>query len=229
VHGRPRFLTARLVGQQEAEPVARDWLEWHRGYETTPDRAKRLELVRREIADALDRAVAGPFRAVSICAGDGRDLLGVLARHTRAVDVRARLVELDPSLAGNAREAATKLGLTGVEVLTTDAGSSGAYVGAVPADLVLLCGVFGNISDVDVRTTIDALPQLCARGATVIWTRHRRPPDLTGPIRRWMADAGLEEVGFQGIPGGVASVGVHRFVGRPVPLIPGQAWFRFRP
>jgi hypothetical protein len=32
---------------------------------------------------------------ISLCAGQGRDLLGVLADHPRREDVRARLVELD--------------------------------------------------------------------------------------------------------------------------------------
>ncbi len=36
--------------------------------------------------------------------------------------------------------------LRGVEVIAADASMTDAYVGAVPADLVLLCGVIGNIS-----------------------------------------------------------------------------------
>jgi hypothetical protein len=98
----------------------------------------------------------------------------------------------------------------------------------VPADLVLACGVLGNISDRDARSTIDALPMLCASAATVIWTRHRRPPDLTPRIRSWLAEAGFDEVAFTPIAGGVASVGVHRFVGQTASLIPDQRWFRFR-
>jgi hypothetical protein len=35
--------------------------------------------------------------------------------------------------------------------------------------LVLVCGVFGNISAKDIEGTIARLPQLCADGATVIW------------------------------------------------------------
>jgi len=51
-------------------------------------------------------------------------------------------------------------GLTGVEVRCADAGDLEAYAGTVPADLVLLAGVLGNISDADVRATIAALPAL---------------------------------------------------------------------
>jgi hypothetical protein len=72
-------------------------------------------------------------------------------------------------------------------------------VGAVPADLVLVCGVFGNISDDDVKTTVLALPTLCAHGGTVIWTRHRREPDLTGAIRTWFKEAGFVERAFVAI------------------------------
>ena len=53
------------------------------------------------------------------------------------------------------------------------------YEAQVPADLVLVCGVFGNISSADITRTIQALRGFCRRGSEVIWTRHRRPPDAT--------------------------------------------------
>ena len=33
----------------------------------------------------------------------------------------------------------------------------------------------------------------CASGGSVIWTRHRRRPDLIPAIREWFANAGFEE------------------------------------
>src|SRR5206468_868995 len=142
------------------------------------------------------------LQVISACAGQGRDLIEVLAGAPKAVSVRARLVELDPSNVAAARRAVSRAGLMGIEVVCADAGSIDAYVGAVPADLVLMCGVFGNISDSDVRRTVEQLPLMCAAGATVIWTRSRRAPDLTPSIRRWLADAGFIEQSFQA-PGDV--------------------------
>ena len=52
------------------------------------------------IKQALDEAPAGPLRVISLCAGQGRDLIEVLAEHPRRGDVRARLVEV----AGSDRE-----------------------------------------------------------------------------------------------------------------------------
>jgi hypothetical protein len=49
--------------------------------------------------------------------------------------------------------------LSQIEVVTGDASLTDAYAGTVPADLVLVCGVFGNIPDDDVHCTIGALPQ----------------------------------------------------------------------
>ena len=49
-----------------------------------------------------------------------------------------------------------------------DAGTSDAYAGAVPADLVLACGVLGNVTPDDVAATIAFLPRLCAPGAESI-------------------------------------------------------------
>lgn len=171
------------------------WVDWHAAYDQ-PDSglSRRLACVQQRIRQALDAAPAGPLRAISLCAGQGRDLLGVLAGHPRRADVSARLVELDPELAAYARGTAEAAGLTGVEVVTGDASVTTAYDGFVPADLVVACGIFGNISEVDIRHTIELLPTLCARGATVVWTRHREAPDLTPAIRSWFAEAGFEEV-----------------------------------
>ena len=58
---------------------------------------------------------------------------------------------------------------------------------------MLACGVFGNISDADVFHTINLLPQLCRPGATVIWTRSRRVPDLTPAIRQYFAAHGFAD------------------------------------
>jgi hypothetical protein len=198
---------------------------WHDAYrDPASDLSRRLAVVQRRIAESLATAPAGPILAVSACAGDGRDLLEVLPTHPRRDDVRARLVELDPDNAGRARRAAA--GLPGVEVVEADAGRSDAYMGAVPADLVLLCGVFGNIADTDVEATIRATPMLCAPGATVIWTRHRRSPDLTPSVRHWFTEFGFDEVAFDGEEGGFG-VGVARLAAPPPRFEPRRRLFAF--
>ena len=75
--------------------------------------------------------------------------------------------------------------------------------------------------------TVRALPAFCAPGATVIWTRHRRPPDLTIEIRRWFADAGFEPVAFDAPAAFEWSVGVQRYAGDAVPFVAGRRLFTF--
>jgi hypothetical protein len=204
------------------------WAAWHAAYDD-PDSSisRRLAHVQLRIRQALDGADAGPIRVISMCAGEGRDLLEVLPEHERRDDVSARLVELDPGLAGRASAKATDAGLSGVEVVVGDASSTSAYEGAVPADLVLACGIFGNVSVADVRRTVGELAHLCARGATVIWTRHRLPPDLTDSIRSWFGTGGFEELGFDTESGYSFAVGTHRLVAEPGRFRPGQTMFRF--
>ena len=203
------------------------WVEWHDAYRDPESMlSARLAVVRRWIAMTLDAAPTGPIRVVSACAGEGRDLLDVLANHPRAADVRARLVELDPELAARARVAAAAAVGADVEVVEADAGCTDAYAGAVPADLVLLCGVFGNVDDADIARTVAAAPMLCAPGATLVWTRHRNAPDRTPDIRRWFVDAGFDEVAFEGESFGV---GVARYAGDAVALEPGHRLFEFVP
>jgi hypothetical protein len=87
--------------------------------------------------------------------------------------------------------------------------------------------VLGNVSDTDVQATGAALPQLCAAGATVIWTRTRRSPDLTPAVRGWLAAAGFAERAFHAPDDVLFSVGVHQFLGEPQPLTPSGTVFRF--
>jgi len=208
----------------------RDWHEWHREYEEPGSPLTiRLALVQRRIRDVLDAAPPGLIQVVSACAGQGRDVLGVLVDHPRRDDVRARLVELDAGLAGTARDAARDFALSGVDVVTGDASTTSAYEGAAPADLVLFCGVFGNVSDHDIRHTVSRLPMLCAPGAKVIWTRHRREPDLTPTVREWFKDTGFHEVAFDAPEEVYVGVGTHRLVVPPIPFQHGVKLFTFLP
>ncbi len=200
------------------------WIDWHAGYDEPDSRlARRLGIVSQCIADALDAAPRGPVRVISMCAGEGRDLQGIVARHPRGGDLTGRLVELDPELARRARAA-----LPGrLEVVCGDASTTSAYAGAVPADLVLVCGVFGNIVEGDIARTIRTLPSLCAPGATVIWTRHRRAPDRTVLARDAFATAGFEEVAYVAPDGFLFGVGVNRLVAEPRPFVAGVELFAF--
>ena len=206
----------------------RDWLDWHTAYdEAGSPLSRRLEIVQGHIRSWLREQQDRPVRVVSACAGQGRDLLEVLATEPSAPSVRARLVELDPRNVDIARQAAHAAGLPGVEVMCADAGWIEAYIGAIPADLVLMCGVFGNISDDDIHRTVDCLPQLCSPGATVVWTRSRRAPDITPAIRRWLTEAGFTERAFDAPSDALVAVGVHRFAGQPVAAAAGQRMFEF--
>ena len=204
----------------EIPPQARYWRDWHTAYDNDTWLSKRLVIVQQRIREAIGRSAPGPIRVISACAGEGRDLLGVLADHPRADDVRGRLVELDPVLAQTARRDAP----SGIDVLCADAAPTRCYEGFVPADLVLVCGLFGNISDDDIANTIRLVPSLCAPDATVIWTRHRGAPDLTGTVRSWFEQTGFEEVSFDDVEG-VVAVGAHRLTASPAPYDPDQRLF----
>jgi hypothetical protein len=206
----------------------RDWVAWHRDYDD-PDSllARRGALVQGHLRAELDRAPEGDIRLISLCAGQGRDVIGALTGHPRRDDVHARLVEWDERNVAHARQAARAAGLHGVEVLRADAGTTDACVGAVPARIVVVCGIFGNITDDDIRATVAALPSLCAPGALALWTRHRGRPDRTPAIRSWFGEAGFREEAFDTSPDGFMAVGAHRLTGRPTAFTPGRRLFTF--
>lgn len=207
----------------------RDWLEWHRPYdEPGSPLQRRLRIVQALVEEALDRLPDDDGRLISMCAGQGRDVIDVLASYPHGSQIRARLVELDPRNVEIAREAAKAAQLDRVEVLLRDAGDADAYEGALPADIVLACGVFGNISDDDIAFTIEQLPRLCAAGATVVWTRHRNHPDLTPKVGSWFERAGFSELAFVTPDGTPFGIGAHRLTALPEdPPAPGTRFFTF--
>jgi len=200
----------------------RDWRTWHREYDD-PDSSlsRRLSVVRTMLASTLatlSEEGNEEIGLVSLCAGDGRDTLPVLAE-TAATHVRALLVELDDDLAQAARHKSADAGLTHVEVRTADAGTTASFADRLPCDVLMLCGVFGNIPDEDVRRTITAVPALLRRGGVVIWTRGQSsgaddPTRVAGDPSEWVREisrtTGLDEVEFVKPEDAGFRVGRHR-------------------
>ena len=181
---------------------------------------------------------------MSLCAGQGRDVIDVVATHPRGSEVSALLVELDPALAAFARERAAGAGVadrvrssrgmprsagrTSMPMpMLSDAHPDAGDSGALPADIVLVCGVFGNISPADITRTIQAMRGFCVPGGQVLWTRHRRPPDRTPAVRADFAAAGFTELDYEAPEGTILAVGRHRLHGPTAPFDPGQQLFEF--
>ena len=192
--------------------MSRDWQAWHRDYDDpSSSLSRRLAEVRTLLAALLDGQPADrPVRLLSLCAGDGRDTIPVLA--DSGLPVRACLVELDPELATAAREAASSAGLSSVlEVREGDAGLVPTFADRLPVDVLMLCGVLGNVADADVERTVAAARVMVADGGSVVWTRGHRPPDDPAEwVRRLFRDAGFDEVAFSAPRDATYRVGVAR-------------------
>jgi hypothetical protein len=199
-----------------------DWVAWHAQYERADSSlARRLVVVRRRLAHALVSLRPGqPLRILSLCAGDGRDLLPELALSGRPYE-RATLVELDARLAAGASLRAGELGLDHVDVIAADAGRSATFADRLPVDLLLLCGIFGNISEEDIRATVAAIRAMLIVGGLVVWTRGKSDRDIRALVRAWFAEEGLEELSFDGDPEPFG-VGVGRLTAgaAPAPALP---------
>jgi hypothetical protein len=204
-----------------------DWVEWHAGYDDPDSRlAHRLRIVQERIRTALDELPPGPITVISLCAGEGRDLIEVLATHPRRDGVRARLVERDPRIVATANAAARAAGLAGVEAVVGDAGLVDEYDGLAPADLVVACGVLGNLTEIDVENTVAACSALTREGGTVVWTRHRGDPDRVPAVCDWFEERGFERL-FLTAPELGFGVGAHRQTRIPPPVERGSRMFTF--
>lgn len=210
--------------------MPKDWFEWHDLYQTEIRLQQRLEIVREYIARSLDAQPAGRIQVVSACAGDGRDLLGTLASHPRKSDVYARLVELNPNLVERGQATLAETGLsTQIEFVNGDATLSDNYAGAVPANIVLVCGIFGNLADeAALQQLIGNLKYLAKPGAYVAWTRgHRDGIAYSDIVRQNLQAANFAEVDFRLTATGDMGVGLHQYLGESAPLPANKTLFVF--
>ena len=209
----------------------RDWLKWHDGYETRPDLAARLPIVRSHIARCLDCCQAGPVGVVSICAGDGRDLVGLMSTCNRRGDISAWLVEFNPVLAARGGAAIEQARLGGcMRYVVADATLFSTYMPMVPADLIILAGIFGNLRPSEVPRLIEGLHFLCRPEAAVVWTRNRIYNDGAAAlpaIRRHFQKAGFEAIEEELTSDNGYTIGTHRYKGESTPLLPDRRWFEF--
>jgi hypothetical protein len=156
----------------------------------------------------------GPSPTIlSLCSGDGRDVIESLADYPLPT-ARAVLVEIDEELSERAKKSAEAHRLSNVEVRCADAGEVESFLDVIPVDVLLLCGIFGNIDHSTVRTIVPSLPLMVTVGGYVIWTRGGSAPDRRPEIRNWFVQAGLEEVAFDGAPEPFG-VGLNRMTAPP--------------
>jgi hypothetical protein len=166
-----------------------DWHNWHTAYEHNPALQKRLALVRKHLLRCLDRSAPGEVRIISVCAGDGRDVLSTLADHRRLGDARVRLVELDPNLVADGENACRSLRVSKhVEFVIGDATHPAPYRAVAPAHIVLMCGMLGLVDLAELPNVVRAMQALCAHQGYVVWTRRL---DWRDGMRQTMVLQGL--------------------------------------
>jgi Putative methyltransferase len=151
---------------------SRSWTGWPAEAYAQLQYQQRLQTVQEHLRGVLDDAPVGLLRLISVCAGDGRDVIGTVRAHERRGDVSAWLVELDrQSVAAGIQEAAVA-GLEGaVNFINADATDYATYQGVAPADIVLACGVWGHVPALERESLARALAGLCKPRGTVTWTR----------------------------------------------------------
>jgi hypothetical protein len=207
--------------------AGQDWYQWHAPYDALDSiQTDRLAVVQEALAAYLNTAPAGELRAISVCAGQGRDLLPILIDHDRGGDVSATMLELDELNASFLHGALGSTGLTKVAVTVADAGLSDAYLGVAPADLLVMCGVFANIDRSSAGSTVAALPALCSPGAVVVWSSYGEPYADLDAVIDLFESGDFERVSL--VRTDEFAVMAHRFTGATAPLEAGRRLFRFR-
>lgn len=207
---------------------AGSWYSWHAPYDDLGSaQTDRLAAVQHLLDEGLSAAPVGPLRVVSACAGQARDLLPVLIHHPRGSDVTARIIDAEPLNVAFVNAALGSTGLADAFAVAADAGTTGAYAGAAPADLVVLCGVFTNVALDDARSIVAMLPALCVSGGLVVWSTYGRGAVDTDRILGLFDVAEFDLVDMSRSPDRQWSVGAHRYTGPGRPLPADERFFRF--
>ncbi len=216
------------TGKLLAMSALRDYKQWlHRYDDPGSALSWRLRTVQEWLRNDLNSR-PGPIDIVSVCAGDGRDIIDVLQSRHDADRVNVVLLEAHPGVADLARQRARDAGLDNVDVHTCDAALTSSYVGAVPADIVLLVGLLGNMSHDDVSTTIATTPQMCRDGATLIWSRGRDRDDINEQVRREFTAVGFIEHDYaESDQRTRPATGLMHYGGTTVPLDTDRRLFTF--
>jgi hypothetical protein len=198
----------------------RNWAAWHAEYDDPTSRlSRRLAVVRSRLDEVLDKVTSPDPRLLSLCAGEGRDVIPVLSSRASGGRVGAVLVELDSELADRAVAAAKLADLPKVEVRCADAGDPASFRDVLPVEVLMLCGIFGNVEHNTVRGIAQAVPAMVTRDGYVIWTRGGgEPVDHRPEVRRFFTQAGLPEVSFDGEPE-TYGVGVNQVTIASPPLL----------
>ena len=179
-----------------------DWKDWHRGYDDPgSELTSRMLAVRAQVSAVVSACPPGPITVVSICGGQGLELIGAIEDHARRDDIRGRLIELDVDNADVARRWARDAALHGLEVVTGDAARHSSYAGLPPVDLAVVSGLFGHIRVEDQQRAIELVRALCRPGGSVVWTFFRRDEGRLESLRRSFAERSFEEQHFETLPG----------------------------
>ena len=223
-----------MVDATHGDKVARqrvgEWSDWHEAYEDeSSELVGRMMACRRHVAAVVDAAPPGPVTVVSICGGQGRELIGALEDHARKADVRGRLVELDPANTEFASQWAAAAGLTNLDIVTGDASVASSYEGLPPVDLVVISGVFGHIDEDDRHSLIDFVRTLCHTNGNVVWTSHLTNDGPAEWLRRAFMERRFEELEYDIVPGDDFAFTVTRnvYTGEQQPFHPHERIFTF--
>lgn len=206
-----------------------DWYAWHRRYDDCSEMRERLQAVQLQITAAIDASRSGVIRILSICAGDGRDVLGALAGRPDQRDIMTTFIEVDSRLVESGSTAITAAGLGHhCRYIRADATAAATYDGLVPVDIVVAAGILGNLAPPDVEQFIASLRWLCRADAFVIWTRNLDVSDgrrQVSAIRRTFRRNGFRQHALIRTASHV--VGLHRYAGIPLTRPQDTVLFQF--
>ncbi len=149
---------------------------------------------------------------------------------TRRHDVSAWLIEQDRRSVLDGTRRAAHFGLANiVTFLNGDATDYATYQRIAPADIVLMCGVWGHVPTLERVPLVRALTALCKARGVVIWTRGiSKGLERLHEIQSMFATSSWEQGRVSFTSDKKWAVVIHRYLGLPNTLPTSGRLFHFR-
>jgi 2-polyprenyl-3-methyl-5-hydroxy-6-metoxy-1,4-benzoquinol methylase len=199
------------------------WYDWHIEKHSDPNsytsqRMTDIGLVIEEyLKDTVHRS-----NIVSVCAGQGLDLIPILRQYPNSAD--AYLIDIEQQNIDHINKIST--GLEGIHTYAADATVSNTYINnKIPrANLLLVCGVFAHLTSEDQSIFIQNMRSLLKPGGYVIWTRI---DEYLNDIHEKFENNGYKKIDLSHINLSTGSVGMSRLKESIKTLHPDKQIFNF--
>ena len=175
------------------EQTIENWHLNHNDMNSTPYKRNKDE---QNLIKTCLNSIKNNVNIISICSGQARDILPILAGKKDNNKINTYLIDTDLECLEYADNYAKENKIPNVHLINKNAGLRETYNDIPQADIIIICGVFGHLSLLDIKSTISFIKHLLNENGFVIWSRHKFDNDISEDIKNIFKELNFNELAF---------------------------------